>query len=221
MGQWMAQGPGMLRALRYVPFLSWTVNAYKFIYATMPQDHPILTGLFAAANTASAQQRAAVGLSGPFAGNPNEVELAQESGIPLPGGKIFSSAGHYFPGSAVGDPFSAVGDVLPPFQPLLDASLGVQFTGEFPKNAQGKRVRPDAWTMAQMALGGMLDSIAGPYRIIKQFATKPPSAGREFFGIEPRFAQTPPPKSSAGGYSTGGYSTGGYSTGSYSTGGYP
>jgi len=72
-----------------------------------------------------------------------------------------------------------------------------------------------------MGLGGMLDTISGPYPTIRGLATKGvPGAMTEFFGARKSFTQVPQPKPS-GGYSTGGYSTGSYGSGGYSTGSYP
>ena len=212
MGRWQNQGPGVRKILRYAPFASWTMNAYKFLYGVLPMDHPVLTGLLAAAHTATAQQRAAVGLSGPFAGNQNEVEPGQESGIPLPGARILASAGHYSPSSAAGNPLSAWSDVLPVLQPGFQAAVGVDYLGRYPKNAQGRRVPPDVFTRLMMGVTGMLDALSGPYEPAKSIAKNITDPGRLFLGIEPRFQLNPPAKSTGGiggGLGGGGIGSGG------------
>ena len=93
-----------------------------------PVDRVALTGLMAAANTATQGPRAQVGLSGPVAGNPLEVPGYEEGSIPLPGSKVLA-AQYYSPTGAITDTGNTIASLVPLAQPLAAAS-GVSYKGQ-------------------------------------------------------------------------------------------
>lgn len=173
MGKWSNQSPLMTKVLAVSPFLSWYVNSLRFLYGTLPADHPVITGLLAASNTATAGARAQYGLSGPLSGNPLETEGYTEGGIPLSGGRMLDLA-HYSPFGAVSDIAGSAKSELPPLitEPAT-ALLGDTYTGQYPKNAAGQRVEPPTSQKLQMAFTSLLDTILPGYSVAERGASKP------------------------------------------------
>lgn len=174
LGKWSNHSPLMTKALMASPFLSWYTNSLRFLYATLPADHPVITGLMAASNTATAGPRAQYGLSGPLSNNPLEVPGYLEGGYPT-GGKMIDFA-HYSPFGAVSDLAGAAKSELPPLVTGLSNALqGLDFTGKYPKNASGQRVEPSEFEKVKMGLGSIFDTILPGYSVAERGASKPSS----------------------------------------------
>lgn len=61
-GKYGKFSPQTRRAIAtYTPFAAWWLNSIRFVYSTLPRDHPILTGLIASANEASEEWRKSIG----------------------------------------------------------------------------------------------------------------------------------------------------------------
>jgi hypothetical protein len=68
-GQYDSFSPAKRRAIAtYTPFLAWTLNALKFLYVTLPKDHPVLTSVIAASNNSTYEWRKAHGMVTSFGG---------------------------------------------------------------------------------------------------------------------------------------------------------
>jgi hypothetical protein len=127
-GQYSKIGPAGRAALMASPFGMWWVNSLKFIYGTMPHDHPIITGLLSAANTATLPTRAQYGLAGPLYGN-DQVQGYEQGGVPLggPHGQILAQE-YYGPQGTITDPFgTAANMVLPQVLPIAQALGGANY----------------------------------------------------------------------------------------------
>lgn len=62
-GNWTRMSPGARRFLSSVaPFWTWARAATKFVFATMPREHPVITGILAAAGQMTREERAKFGL---------------------------------------------------------------------------------------------------------------------------------------------------------------
>lgn len=61
-GKYSKWSPGMRGAISaYTPFIAWWLNSVRFVYSTLPKDHPVLTALLASANVASEEWRKEIG----------------------------------------------------------------------------------------------------------------------------------------------------------------
>lgn len=211
MGKWSNNSPLMTSALRASPFLSWYTNSLKFLYGTLPHEHPVITGLLAAANTATTGQRAAVGMSGPLSGNPGEIEGYEEGGVPF-GGKVLDLA-HYSPFGAVSDLAGAPLSELPPITIAAAQGLaGLNYEWEYPKAANGLREEPPTAQKFQLAFESLLDTIMPGVSVAERGATEPSSFLKPFAIYKP-YAIAPTSSSLTGGSLTGGSLTGGSLTG--------
>ena len=108
-GRYGKLSPQARNTILMTPFGMWFVNSLKFVYATMPTDHPIITGLLAAANTATQKERTKQGLLGPVGNdwNPFELEMGQQGGIPWGRSGIWP-ASYYSPTGASADPLGSI-----------------------------------------------------------------------------------------------------------------
>lgn len=146
----------------FTPFLSWYKNAVKFMYVTMPRDHPILTQFLANVGTSNAQAwqqshaNLAPFLSTNFLGTNYGNALETVGGVdPLrntPAGIGESS------------PLDEAGLITPWLAPLVYGARGLNSYGQpIPiKGQYGKSVQPGS---TQALLQGVLPEILGdlPY----------------------------------------------------------
>lgn len=128
-GQWANNSPEMRRLLvDFAPFGMWTRAATSFVFRTLPVDHPVLTGMIAATEQMTQEERNALGLSF-FADEALPPNL--QGGIPTPGGGLrgsvsdLSSFGYF---ADVGDNYASV--ILPQFSGVLDSLRGLTWTGD-------------------------------------------------------------------------------------------
>ena len=158
-GQYSKIGPLGRKALMASPFGMWWVNSLKFMYATMPHDHPIITGLMAAANTATQETRAPYGLTGPFAGT-DQVQGFEQGGIPVggPSGQILAQQ-YYSPPGAIADPFgTAASMILPQVDPTIEAARGLDFKNAPATTPGGTLTGADR---AKLVVNAMLGTLLG------------------------------------------------------------
>jgi hypothetical protein len=128
-GQYSKIGPAGRAALLGSPFGMWYANSLKFMYATMPHDHPILSGLMAAANTATLPIRSQYGLAGPVGYGNDQVQGYEQGGIPVggPHGQILAQQ-YYSPPGAVADLWGTAGNMIAPqFAPVVEALGGANY----------------------------------------------------------------------------------------------
>lgn len=216
MGSWSNYGPSYQRAVALSPFLPWYVNSLKFIYSTLPANHPVISGLMAASNTATQQQRAAIGESGPFSNNPLEVQGYEEGGVPTKG--KLADLSYYSPFGAVSDVFGApASEILPLGQPVLQALTGLDYTWRYPKNASGQRVEPPWSEKLTMGVDSLFSTILPGFSVTQKAISSPASLISPFRVYAPYPIQSQ--STSLGGGSLGGGSLGGGSLGGGSLGG--
>lgn len=146
-GNWVAAGPATRSTLAAAfPFLMWLRAASRFVFITLPRDHPTFTGIQAAAATMTQRERDALGLD---LWTPREIGGAlpsyRQQGLPLSGGRLlptvrWTSFGVFSSQSPLADvttfmfPFiSDIGNV---------ADLGVDWKGDKLTNKNGEPNQP-------------------------------------------------------------------------------
>jgi hypothetical protein len=135
-----------------MPFWTWARAALKFVYITMPANHPIQTAMLTAAVQAEHAHLEAWGLN-PEGDEP--VESYMKGAIPLEGGGAFPVSGYSSFGFA-GDPVENLpGMVLPQFRNVLEPLEGRNGFGEPIKASGGKRVELAAVGFLGSVLPGM------------------------------------------------------------------
>lgn len=211
MGKWSNQSPLFNDLLKFSPFLSWYVNSIKFIYGTLPLQHPVVSGLIAASHVGTSAERTKLGESGPISGNPLEVAGYQESAIPLsPTQRLQLS--YYTPFSTMGDVAGSLADqFMPQYTPAFLGLGGVDYTFQPPKNAQGRRVALSVPDKIKLAFEGTLGTIS-PLQAILRLDN--PSQFSQWFRVYYPVTEQPQSSSSSlGGGSLGGGSLSGGSLG--------
>jgi hypothetical protein len=139
----------------FTPFLSWYKNAVKFMYVTMPRDHPIMTQFLANVGTTNAQawqqdhSNLASFLSTDFLGTNYGNALETVGGVdPLRNTPA---------GIGETSPLSELGLVAPSAMPLLYGALGLNSFGQpIPTNQYGHSVPPGG---TQAFLQGVLPNL--------------------------------------------------------------
>lgn len=110
----------------YTPFAPWYLNALRFLFHTLPRDHPVLTGLIAASYQETEDWRKKYGLS--LFGSPR-MDPYLQGGIPDSGG--IRRIQHYTPFGAVAEGAEgAAGLVLPQGVNTWYAFQGRDWRGE-------------------------------------------------------------------------------------------
>jgi hypothetical protein len=111
----------------YTPFIAWSLNAVKFVGSVLPKDHPVATGLFAAAQNASGQWLKDHGLN---------LWINQAAPGWLQGSAPVGSAGNkvrlgrYLPFGFFGDAGQSVAStILPQYAGAILALNGVSWNG--------------------------------------------------------------------------------------------
>lgn len=128
-GQWGSNSPAMREFLvDYAPFGMWTRAATKFVFHTLPADHPVLVGIIAATEQMTQEEREKLGLS-IFSDRPLPENL--RAGLPLPGGGIIGGVSGMTSYGFFADPANAVSQtIMPQFSGSLDALAGLDWTGK-------------------------------------------------------------------------------------------
>lgn len=138
-GNWGKNSPTARRFFtQYAPFWQWTRAAFKFVYLTLPRDHPALTGLLAASQTMTREERLKFGFD--FDAK-NPLPDWMQGDIPNPGkpGGLLSINGLTSFGF-FGSPANAIAsNALPPLiGPIALSGLGVDWKGEQLVKADGQ-----------------------------------------------------------------------------------
>ncbi len=182
-GDWKNSSPGFRKAQTYSPFFRWYVNSLKFVYWTMPKDHPMQSGLISALETATRAQRLAEGQEYRAPGLssiPGGLPAYQQGSIPnflkgvLPGDRI--GAEYYSPPGAVsGGLEGGIGAVLPYATGIFNTMQGVNpLTHEKleevnPATGKKEEIHNDA-KLAWLGILAGLESFAPQYRYGAQIA---------------------------------------------------
>lgn len=176
-GDWGRASPAMKKAMSVSPFAQWYLNSLRFIYRTMPLDHPVKTGLLAAIEGATAEKRAAEGqgykggLPLGLSLKPTDLEPSQQGSLPFGAGWRIGQE-YYTPQGAVsGGLESALDSVLPYASGTWSVLHGINPLTDRPleeKNAQGKK-QPitDANQLAMLGALSAAESFLPPMRYTK------------------------------------------------------
>lgn len=152
-GDWTSASPRVKNALAVAPFFNWFRNSLRFMYLTMPAHHPIKTGLLTALESATAEQRRAMGQG---RGAVEKLEEEQQGGIPI-GGGYTAGQQYYTPPGAVTPPTTALSLILPEFVDAFRAATGTGPFGETLVNAK-KQPITDAGTRAELAVSALVET---------------------------------------------------------------
>jgi hypothetical protein len=138
-GNWGKNSPTARRFFTtYAPFWQWARAATKFVYVTLPRDHPVLTGLLAASQTMTREERLMLGFD--FDAEHPLPDWMQGS-IPDPGnpGGVLAVGGLTSFGSFANPVNFLTSNALPPlFAPIALAGLGVDWKGDKLVKANGE-----------------------------------------------------------------------------------
>lgn len=135
-GNWTANGPNARRFLiNWFPFGAWLRAATRFVWVTMPKDHPIKTGLLAASYEMTEKERNLLGLS-IFADEDRKPPFLQGS-VPLGGDRTIPFAGFSSFGMWSQFPSAQADMVLPQFTGALATAAGLDWKGDKLRHADG------------------------------------------------------------------------------------
>ncbi len=173
-GEWTRSSPFVKKAQVISPFYQWYVNSLRFVYWTMPAHHPFKTGLLAAMETATREQRLAEGqeYKGGFPLgsklNPTDLEPSQQGSLPV-GKEGRMGQQYYLPSGAVsaGPLETSVDALLPYASGLLLVAHGINPVTDKPLTelVDGKRVEiSDANKLAMLAALSIGESFVPPIR---------------------------------------------------------
>lgn len=127
-GNWGKVGPEARRFLNTLaPFWMWGRAAIKFAFLTMPRDHPILTGLIAASEQMTREERQKLGLD---KGGDEPVPPFLQGGVPGPGGGVIGLSGLTTYGTAGNLPEFLANSTWPQIADQVKALSGVDWKGD-------------------------------------------------------------------------------------------
>lgn len=131
-GKYQGRGPAARHVIENVtPFIPWFLSAMRFLGVVLPRDHPVLSGLTAAANQSSQEWRKKYGLVTSITTSPRgsaeSVPLWQQGSLPIAGG--LRNVSHFTPMGAM----QSLGDLgsflLPQYNDIRAASKGEDWRG--------------------------------------------------------------------------------------------
>lgn len=181
-GDWKSSSPGFRKAQSVSPFLRWYVNSLRFIFHTMPKDHPIQTGLLATLESASREQRQAEGqeYGRQFELPKGKLPSYQQGSLPLGGKQRYGFEYYSPPGAVSGGLESAIGATLPWATGLYNTLQGVNPLTHAPlEETNPKTGRKEPITsqgkLAMLGVLAGLESFVPPVRYATSLERKPPS----------------------------------------------
>lgn len=137
-GNWGKNGPAAKRFLNnYAPFWQWARAATKFAVVTLPKDHPVLTGLLAASQQMTREEREKLGFD---LFSPDRLPTFLQGGLPNPleAGGVLDTQGLTTFGEFGNYPEAIGSNFLPPLlQNAYLASIGVKWDGDKLQNSEG------------------------------------------------------------------------------------
>lgn len=130
-GQYDKFSPEMRRWLMlYTPFAAWIANSIRFVLQTLPRDHPVVTGLVAAAAQTSDDWRKAHGLTQINSKGVKQVPGFLQGTIPGGDGSYLRAFTRYTPAGFWSDPLaSAGGAIMPQLNGVEAAFAGTDWKG--------------------------------------------------------------------------------------------
>lgn len=153
-GKYSGYGPKMQRFIdTYTPFLPWFLNAVRFLGQVMPRDHPMMTGLLAAANEGTEKWREAHGQA---FGRPGAKPLWMLGGIPGSSGSVLRLS-HYTPMGAAGSLGELGGFILPQWSNVQHALNGEDWQGN--SLLGGQQGHPDPGRVAMATLAALVQGM--------------------------------------------------------------
>lgn len=127
-GNWGKNSPEARRFLTtWAPFWMWARSAMKFAFVTLPRDHPMLTGLIAASEQMTREEREQFGFD--FAGKEPLPDFLQ-GGIPSSDGGVTALSGLTTYGTFADLPQFLASVPAPQFSSLVMGGLGLDWKGD-------------------------------------------------------------------------------------------
>ncbi len=181
-GDWKASSPKFRRAQAMAPFLRWFTNALRFIYHTMPVNHPIKTGLLVALEGATREQRLTEGQEYEPGFNLGKGKLPayQQGSFPIGPGKRYGAEYYSSEGAVSAGLEGFLGAAAPWATGIYDTMHGIDSLTHRPlEEVNPKTGKKEPITgQGKLALLGALaafESFAPPYRYAKELTEKPAS----------------------------------------------
>jgi hypothetical protein len=135
-GNWGKNGPEARRFLTtWAPFWMWGRAAIKFAFVTLPRDHPLLTGLIAASEQMTREEREKLGFD--FAGKEPLPGFLQ-GGIPSGGGGVTALGSLTTFGTFSDLPQFLASVPAPQFSSAILAGLGIDWKGDRLVDGKGR-----------------------------------------------------------------------------------
>jgi hypothetical protein len=144
-GNWTSLSPTWRGGLlSYAPFGLWLRAALRFVYQTLPRDHPILTAILAQSAKATEYERRILGLD-PQMSTDQKKRLGRlpdymQGNVVLPGGALMPVRNITSFG-ILADGWTGVGKFLvPQFTDAINAAQGVDWKGDRLTDEQNRRL---------------------------------------------------------------------------------
>lgn len=139
-GNWGKNGPEARRFLNtWAPFWQFARAATKLAFVTLPRDHPVLTGLIAASEQMTREERENFGLG---EGVDEALPAFLQGGIPLPNGSVVKLSNLTSFGAFADYPDFLASMAGPQFSPFVLSGLGIEWTGDRLTDSDGRPARP-------------------------------------------------------------------------------
>lgn len=169
-GNWHKVGPDARRFLStWAPFWTWLRAATKFAFVTLPRDHPVLTGILAASQEMTREERQKLGLDWSFAFNPDagsRVPGHLQGGIPLPGGGVLRVSNLTTFGFFSNILENSASMAVPQFSDGLFAAFGLDWKADRLTDKEGRPA--DEQTAALAALTAIGEGFVPFINVVKQ-----------------------------------------------------
>jgi hypothetical protein len=178
-GDWTRSSPEFKRVQIVSPFAQWFLNSMRFLYHTMPVHHPIASGVLAAIEGATREQRRAEGQEyAPWLRlAPTSLEASQQGSLPLGSGERVGQE-YYTPQGAVSSGLEgAVGALVPYASGIYDTTQGVNPLTKRPLEETVEGKKQPVSSQGQLVLKGVLsglESFVPPLRYAEELKTKSP-----------------------------------------------
>lgn len=139
-GQYSKFSPGTRAAVQgmgLAPFLAWFRNALKFVYVTLPKEHPVKTGILAGLYESLDEKITKQGFDA-LNIDPNKIDPYLQGGVMLKDGRVVRIA-HFTPFAIASEGIAGLPDLLlPQLNAIGHGIAGKTFSGAPIVNAQGK-----------------------------------------------------------------------------------
>jgi hypothetical protein len=165
-GRYNKLSPGTRQIVQgYAPFITWYVNAARFVYKTMPLEHPVIEGTLAASYVADEKKRNSEGM-GYF--GPNPIKPFLQGTVPV-GDGAHTPLQHYLPWGAFSDVGSIAGTINPIWGPAFNTGSGTDWKGGPVSHPKGMNdIEARAMATVNSMFEAMVPMAAAAHRVLQR-----------------------------------------------------